>query len=257
MEPLEPIGADSPARETRGGARAHGHAYDALYRASPFEDRPALYRWVTTLARPAPGQRLLDIACGLGGALVAAEATGAASFGLDLSREALGRARGRVRTARLCQADGSELPFADASFDVVLNLGNLEHFANLTAGLTEMRRVLVPAGRAWVLLPNLFYSGSIWRAIRGGGGPDHHQPIDRFATHSEWRDLLDVHGLQVVRSWPYHKGKWWKRMLPRNLAWHFLYETRVGPRRHDIEALAPLGRVRYTMPGTQDSASQP
>lgn len=220
-------------------------AYDELYRASPFEDRPALYHWVVKLAGIDSGQRVLDIACGLGGALVAAEAVGAQAFGLDLSSEALRRAHERVPRARCCRTDGCRLPFSDDSFDVVLNLGNLEHFADLAAGIEEMRRVLRPAGRAWVLLPNLFYSGAIWRAIREGYGPDHHQPIDRFATRCEWRDLLESHGLEVLRSWPYHKGKWWKRLLPSNLAWHFLYETRVAPStRARPAALPPLGRVR-------------
>lgn len=162
---------------------------------------------------------------------------------MDVSREALRGARRETPAASWILGDGGALPFADESFEVVLNLGNLEHFTNLEAGIEEMRRVLTPQGRAWVLLPNLYYSGALWRVIRTGYGPDHHQPIDRFATRSEWRDLLEAGGLRVVRIVPYHKGKWWKRLLPSNLAWHFLYETTKGERA-GTPALSPLGRVR-------------
>lgn len=223
--------------------RSQADAYDSLYRKSPFEDRPALYEWVVGLAGVRVGDAVLDIGCGIGGGLVATANAGGAPFGVDLSQEALHRARARVRTAHLCQGDGARLPFPSKQFRTVLNLGNLEHFLNLAGGITEMRRVLTDDGRAWILLPNLFYSGAVWRVIRTGYGPDHHQPIDRFATRREWKELLESHGLEVVRSWPYHKGKWWKRLLPSNLAWHFLYETR---RAHPLEtpALPPLERIR-------------
>ena len=220
-----------------------GRHYDALYRSSPFEDSPTFYRWVIQLAAPDAGSRVLDIGCGLGGALAAASGHDVELWGIDISREAVAAARSHVRGARVCLADGARLPFADASFDTILNLGNLEHFSDLDGGVAEMRRVLKPDGRAWILLPNLFYSGVLWRVIRTGYGPDHQQPIDRFATRSEWRDFLEAGGLAVLRSIPYHKGKWWKRLLPANLAWHFLYETQPGPQ-GSATALRPLGRVR-------------
>ena len=74
-----------------------------------------------------------------------------------------------------------------------------------------------------MLLPNSFYSGDIWRVIRFGYGPDHHQPSERFGTIHEWRDFLEASGLKVQEIRPYNRFKWWKRLLPRNLAYHFLY----------------------------------
>lgn len=218
--------------------------YDAQYRRQPFEDSPALYRWIVGLAGVQAGEHVLDIGCGLGGALGAIAERGGRGIGLDLSSEALRRARTIDSSPPVVRGDGTELPFADGTFRVVLNLGNLEHFSDVRAGIREMARVLRPDGSAWVLLPNLYYSGTLWRVITRGYGPDHHQPIDRFATRSEWRDLLEAEGLRVVKSWPYHKGKWWKRILPANLAWHFLYHAQPGEPRHDRTALDPLGRFR-------------
>ena len=82
---------------------------------------------------------------------------------------------------------------------------------------------LRPAGEAWLLLPNSYYSGDIWRVIRTGYGPDHHQPVERFGTINEWRDFLGQNGLQVGGIDPYNRFKWWKRLLPRGLAYHFLF----------------------------------
>ncbi|MFN0060036.1 MAG: class I SAM-dependent methyltransferase [Planctomycetota bacterium] len=224
-------------------ARELATAYDEIYHRAPLEDGPRLYRWVAKLAQLNPGVRVLDLGCGTGGAARAAQELGAATTCLELSNVALSLARQRLATGAFVLGDGAHLPFADQSFDCVFNLGNLEHFAELERGISEMRRVLKPQGRAWILLPNLYYSGSVWRAIRTGYGPNHHQPIDRFATRSEWRDLLASQGLAVHRSRPYHKGKWWKRFLPANLAWHFLYETGRGDR-SAAAALPPLTRLQ-------------
>jgi SAM-dependent methyltransferase len=204
-------------------------AYDAIYAKHELADRARFYRWVAHRAGLSPGRRVLDLGCGTGGAAAAASAHGAQVVAIDLSSAALRLAATKHGWGLpWIQADGSRLPFADGTFDRVLNLGNLEHFLDPLAGIREMRRVLKPDGRAYVLLPNLFYSGAIWRAIMTGAGPNHHQPIDRFATRREWHDLLESQGLRVLRWQAYHKGKWWKWLLPANLAWHFLYETEPG-----------------------------
>src|ERR1700735_1486287 len=49
-----------------------------------------------------------------------------------------------VRTAR---ADAESLPFADASFDLVLGHAVLHHLPNLRRAFSEFRRVLRPGGR--------------------------------------------------------------------------------------------------------------
>lgn len=229
-----------------------GRLYDRIWRESPHGDVPHFYEWVLERMAPAAGDRLADVGCGAGGLLVAAARAGLVATGIDISREALGMARARATGARLVLADGGALPFSDGAFRRVTNLGNLEHFTSLEAGIREMRRVLSDNGEAWVLLPNLFYSGALWRVIRTGYGPDHHQPIDRFATMHEWRDLLTAGGLEVLEIIPYHKNKWWKRLLPRTLAWHFLYRTRRAAIPDASAALPPLGRVHTRGPHNRD-----
>ena len=47
--------------------------------------------------------------------------------------------------------------------------------------------------------------------------------MERFGTINEWRDFLQSNGLNVRSIIPYNRFKWWKRLLPRALAYHFLY----------------------------------
>ena len=229
--------------------------YDALYEGSGFGDAPKFYRWIAALADPGRSATVLDVGCGAGGALAAFAEREVPAIGLDFSATALSHAQTALRSSRgspprLLRADGTRLPFASNSVDVLLNLGNLEHFADLAAGIREMHRVLALDGRAFVLLPNLFYSGVIWRVLWGGEGPNHHQPIDRFATRSEWQAWLEWGGLRVERTLPYHKGKRWKRLLPRAFAWHFLFQCTRGVPNDGPPPPAPLGR---TEPGLDRS----
>ena len=226
-------------------------AYNTTHGRSLLRDSDRFYRWAATKVirdLPTRGASVLDVGCGGGFLLAALEqlehARGARPgrkdlgsldlHGLELSDVALEKARKEAPTARLILGQGEQLPYPDDRFHSVLCLGNLEHFLDPEAGARELARVTRPDGTVWILLPNGFYSGAIWNVIRTGYGPNHHQIIDRFGTINEWRDFLENNDLEVVETLPYNRFKWWKRLLPRNLAWHFLYRTRpkkeTGPR---------------------------
>jgi len=96
------------------------------------------------------GQRVLDVACGTGVVSVTAARVGARVTGLDLTPELLERARENARIAAVeigwQEGDVENLPFADASFDVVLS-----EFGHIFAprpgvAIAEMLRVLRPGG---------------------------------------------------------------------------------------------------------------
>jgi SAM-dependent methyltransferase len=103
----------------------------------------------------APGARLLDLCCGHGRHAVPLAQLGYRVTGLDLSRPLLERAAALAAAGGervgLVRADMRRLPFADASFDAVLNLfnafGYLEDDAQDELALAEVARVLRRGGR--------------------------------------------------------------------------------------------------------------
>ena len=211
-------------------------AYNARHAGSMLRDRDRFYQLMArrVLSFLDPGRlrsaRLLDVGCGGGYFLREAHGRASSPFqalcGLEISDVALRAAKKEAPAAHLVLGQGEALPFCDRSFDAVVCLGNLEHFLDPVQGTRELERVCRLDGRIWVLLPNSYYSGDLWRVIRTGYGPNHHQILERFATVNEWRDLLEAGGLHVEEVLPYNRFKWWKRLLPRNLAYHFLYRAR-------------------------------
>jgi len=110
---------------------------------------------VLQCAAPAPGECVLDIACGTGLiTLPAAEAVGphGVVVGVDLSNRMVDAARKRARERRLSNAvfrrmDGERLDLPDAAFDVVVCALGLMFMPDPAQALREMRRVLRPGGR--------------------------------------------------------------------------------------------------------------
>jgi len=104
-------------------------------------------------AMPAPGERVLDLACGTGiVARLAAKRMGAGLVvGLDINPGMLAVAKSLPQHAGAAiewrEGSALEIPFADASFDVVLCQLGLQFFPNRPIALAEMWRVLAPGGR--------------------------------------------------------------------------------------------------------------
>jgi SAM-dependent methyltransferase len=103
--------------------------------------------WLT-VERP----RLLDIGCSVGCTVEAADARGWKGVGVDVSEDAVSYCRSRGLD---CQVVGPvELPFADQSFDVVVNWHVIEHVADVKQTLEEWRRVLKPGGVLFLETPD-------------------------------------------------------------------------------------------------------
>ena len=99
------------------------------------------YRLVASLAS---GRRVLDAGCGTGeGCVVLAAAGAAAVAGADTQQAVIEAVRGRVPAGiELTRAEPSELPFADASFDLVTCFGP----GDALSWIGESARVLAAGG---------------------------------------------------------------------------------------------------------------
>ncbi len=146
---------------------------------------------LSRLQGPARLQVLADIGCSSGYLLedLRAGYPGATLIGVDLIAAGLRKAHTLVPQARLLQADACALPLRDESVDAALSANLLEHIADDALGLSELRRVLRPGGRAVVVVPS---------------APRLYDYYDRFLGHERRygrgelaRKALDV-GLEVL-----------------------------------------------------------
>ena len=200
-------------------------AYDAIYAGDGICLPTSFYLWLLSLVKPAPGSRLLDVSCGEGRLVALARQHRVLAFGADFSSAAVRRAQVRAGFPGFVVADGTRLPFPDASFDHVTCIGSLEHYVDPSAGIREIRRVMRPQAKACILVPNTFsLLGNVNYARKYGDAFDDGQPIQRYNTRAGWQRLIEAEGLQVntVRkwelTWPLTVADWgWYLSRPRKL----------------------------------------
>ncbi len=108
--------------------------------------------------------RVLDIGCGTGDYLMALRDRNIEYVGIDFSKSMIARAKERFRNMDLAArysfevADALNLPYENASFDLVLAIGLIEYFDAPEKLLESIRRVVKPNGilicqsinRSWI-----------------------------------------------------------------------------------------------------------
>jgi ubiquinone/menaquinone biosynthesis C-methylase UbiE len=164
-------------------------------------------RRLVDAAHAAPGDRILDIACGTGIATrLSVEAVGphGSVAGLDANP-------GMIEVARTVSPDEidwhvapvEDIPLPDAQFDLALCSMGLQFFADRDKALREMHRMLAPSGRAvWCTpgpTPPLFVA--IDQALTNHVGPGASMFVHAvFALHDadEAKALMDTAGFSRV-----------------------------------------------------------
>ena len=113
-----------------------------------------LRSWERTRLALAPGERLLDVGCGLGEAALALAqdlGDGGEVVGIDVSEQMLRVARANASAARchvrFTVGDACSLDEPDASFDAARSERTLQWLADPAAAVAEMVRVVRPGGR--------------------------------------------------------------------------------------------------------------
>jgi protein-L-isoaspartate O-methyltransferase len=121
----------------------------------------ARYEWAASIAA---GRRALDAGCGTAyGTAMLAAASAHSATGVDIAGGVLEAVRADVPDAvRLDVGDVRDLPYEDASFDLVVCFEVIEHVAEQDAALGELARVIAPSG---VLLISSPSSDELARAL--------------------------------------------------------------------------------------------
>jgi SAM-dependent methyltransferase len=109
-----------------------------------------LYESVLDRLSVEEGTRVLDVGCGAGLYCLLASEQGAEVAGLDASEGMLEVARERTPAGDFRQGDIEELPWADASFDVVTGFNSFQFAGEPVNALREARRVVVSEGQVVV-----------------------------------------------------------------------------------------------------------
>ena len=136
------------------------------------------------LLDPQPGERLLELGCGIGGpARWLAREHGCEVVGVDFTETFCRTARDlsqRVRLdrqTRFACADALQLPFADAQFDLVWSQHVAMNIADKARLYRELTRVLKPGGRFGLY------------DIMAGPAGDPYFPVP-WASSAEWSHLI-------------------------------------------------------------------
>jgi ubiquinone/menaquinone biosynthesis methyltransferase len=122
--------------------------YDLITRVLSYgQDR----RWKARLiqeARIAPGDVVVDLACGTGDIALLARAAGARRvFGLDLTPRMLLLARKKGGDVPFLAGDMGALPLSDGSVDLATTGYGLRNVSDLNTAIAELARIVKPGGR--------------------------------------------------------------------------------------------------------------
>jgi SAM-dependent methyltransferase len=146
------LGTDATMSQT------YVHGYGSRERARLQDQADALAALLHADTGYAAGSRVLEAGCGIGAQTVslARRSPGARIVALDLSRESVMAARGKVTTAGLTnveflQADLFALPFRPQAFDHAFVCFVLEHLSRPIDTLVALRDLVRPGGTVTVI----------------------------------------------------------------------------------------------------------
>ncbi len=172
------------------------------------------------------GARVLEIGAGTGQQAALLQARGFEVSALELAQSSY-----TARAFPVVSYDGRNLPFPDASFDVVYSSNVLEHIRDLDALHRDIRRVLRPGGscihivptaawRLWTILTSVPTSAVlVFRAVRAIPAGSAAQAWTLAAKYAAAAVVPPRHGERGLTGYSeiwLFRPDWWRRQFRRN-----------------------------------------
>lgn len=171
------------------------------------EDNPFHYSIATRVRNryflryldPQPGERVLDVGCGVGYFVSLLRQSGACIWGVDIDLSSI---RSAIQTigGYFLVARGEQLPFADGTFDKLLCSEVLEHIADDAHAVAELQRVAKVGATVVITVPSPdgVFGARIKSICHGGQADDCWEKHHREGySRDELISLLERCNIQV------------------------------------------------------------
>ena len=170
---------------------------------------------LSLIAPYAPFKSTLDIGCSAGDFIIPISKSSTVCHGVDIVDFSFAWSSIKEKHPNIhCQQlnlDLVDLPFEDATFDLVTMLMVLEHVFDVHHAIKELSRVLIPNGIAVIQVPNIAYAKNRIELLAGSLPCT--SDITKKDNQTEWdgqhlhyftlqslNDLLAQHNLQVIKT---------------------------------------------------------
>lgn len=206
-----------------------------------------------------PKDTVLDVACGGGNVVCAFAAVVKHATGIDMTPAMLARADRMAREKNLAnvtwrQGDVVTLPYADATFSIVVTRFSFHHFPDPLRVLKEMKRVCKPGGRILVADMNASPDparGAAFNRMELLRDPSH----VRALTETELQALFPAAGLPAPRIDRYELRDELENLLARSFPnpgdddrIRGIFRASAGDDRLGIPIRVDQDRVHYAYP---------
>jgi len=152
-------------------------------------------------------KKLLDVGCGPGLLLKAAQGRGLKTYGFDLSPQAIILASRTSPESHLQIGSVTQIQHPDKKFDYVTCIGVLEHFLDMDKSIAELRRIAKNNCRYCIMVPN---SQTLYWKFSERFSRSHKESNENARSLREWGDFFATHGFKIIKI---YRDDWQIRKL--------------------------------------------